>query len=115
MYTPVACCNSPGDLDKTFTVFFPSFKNTLLWYNILLIKIAHYVYSSLIYSMGFPEGSAGKESACNAGNVGLLTGVRKIPWRRKWLPTSVFLPGEFRGAWQGTVHGVVKSQTGLSN
>ena len=23
--------------------------------------------------------------------------VRKIPWRRKWLPTTVFLPGEFHG------------------
>ena len=23
--------------------------------------------------------------------------VRKIPWRRKWLPTPVFLPGEFLG------------------
>ena len=23
--------------------------------------------------------------------------VRKIPWRRKWLPTPVFLPGEFPG------------------
>ena len=23
--------------------------------------------------------------------------VRKIPWRRKWLPTLVFLPGEFHG------------------
>ena len=23
--------------------------------------------------------------------------VRKIPWRRKWLPTSVFLPGESAG------------------
>ena len=23
--------------------------------------------------------------------------VRKIPWRREWLPTPVFLPGEFRG------------------
>ena len=21
--------------------------------------------------------------------------VRKFPWRREWLPTSVFLPGEF--------------------
>ena len=21
--------------------------------------------------------------------------VRKIPWRREWLPTQVFLPGEF--------------------
>ena len=23
--------------------------------------------------------------------------VRKIPWRRKWLPSPVFLPGEFHG------------------
>ena len=24
-------------------------------------------------------------------------GIRKIPWRREWLPTAVFMPGEFRG------------------
>ena len=23
--------------------------------------------------------------------------VRKVPWRRKWQPTPVFLPGEFHG------------------
>ena len=23
--------------------------------------------------------------------------VGKIPWRREWLPTPVFLPGEFHG------------------
>ena len=23
--------------------------------------------------------------------------VRKIPWRREWLPTPIFLPGEFHG------------------
>ena len=36
-------------------------------YNLLPIKVARYVCSSLIHSMGFPDGSAGKESACNAG------------------------------------------------
>ena len=35
-------------------------------------------------------------NSCNAGNVGLIP-VRKIPWRNKWLPTPVFLPGEFYG------------------
>jgi len=25
--------------------------------------------------------------------------VRKIPWRREWLPTPVFLPGECHGQW----------------
>ena len=41
--------------------------------------------------MGFPGGSDGKEFVCNAGDSGL------IPWRREWLPTPVFLPGEFHG------------------
>ena len=38
-----------------------------------------------------------KESACNAGDLGLDSGVMKIPWRRERQPTPVFLPGEFRG------------------
>ena len=28
------------------------------------------------------------------------TGVGKMPWRREWQPTPVFLPGEFRGQWR---------------
>ena len=32
-----------------------------------------------------------------ARRPGLDPWVRKIPWRRKWLPTPVFLPGEFHG------------------
>ena len=43
--------------------------------------------------LGFPCGSTGKDSACNAGDLGSITGL-KIPWRRERLPTSVFLPGE---------------------
>ena len=36
--------------------------------------------------------------------------VGKIPWRREWQPTPVFLPRELheRGAWWATVHGVAK-------
>ena len=44
--------------------------------------------------MGFPGGSDGKESACNAGDSRLIPG-RETPWIREWLPISVFLPGEF--------------------
>ena len=42
--------------------------------------------------------------------------VAKIPWRRKWQPTPVFLPGESidRGAWWAPVDGVTKSWTWLS-
>ena len=32
-----------------------------------------------------------KEFACNAGDAG------SIPWRRKWQPTPVFLPGKSHG------------------
>ena len=38
----------------------------------------------------FPGGSDGKESAFDLW-------VGKIPWRRKWQSTSVFLPGKSRG------------------
>ena len=42
-------------------------------------------------TQAFPGSSAGKESACNAGDPGLIPGVGKIPWRRNRLPTPVFL------------------------
>ena len=45
----------------------------------------------------FPSGSNGKESACNAGDPGSITGLGKFPWRRKWQPTVALLPGEFHG------------------
>ena len=39
--------------------------------------------------LGFPGGSAGRESACNAGDPGLIPGSGKIHWRRDRLPTPV--------------------------
>ena len=41
----------------------------------------------------------GSESTCNAGNrrFGFHPWVWKIPWRRIWQPTPVFLPGKFHG------------------
>ena len=47
--------------------------------------------------LGFPCGSAGKESTCNAGDLGLTPGLGRSPWRRERLPTPVFWPGEFHG------------------
>ena len=47
--------------------------------------------------MGFPGSSDGKEPACNAGDLGSVPWVEKIPWRREWLPTPLFLPEEFHG------------------
>ena len=47
-----------------------------------------------MYSTGFPGSSAGKESACQCRRHGFIPWVGKIPWRRKWQPTPVFLPGK---------------------
>ena len=38
---------------------------------------------------GFPGGTSGKESTCQAGNT-RVPWVGKIPWRRAWQPTPVF-------------------------
>ena len=52
---------------------------------------------------GCPGGSDGRESTCNTGleetwvGPGFHPWVGKIPWRRAWQPTLVFLPGEFHG------------------
>ena len=37
-----------------------------------------------------------KNTLANAGDR-VSSWVRKIPWRRKWQPTPVFLPGGFHG------------------
>ena len=46
---------------------------------------------------GLPWWLSGKEFTCNAGDTGLIPGVRKISWRRKWQPTLVFLLGKSHG------------------
>ena len=56
---------------------------------------------------GFPGGAMVKESACQCRSCKrhrFDPWVRKIPWRRKWQPTPVFLPGNptDRGASQAT-------------
>ena len=47
--------------------------------------------------MGFPGGAAGKESTCNAGDLGLIPGLGRSPGEGKQLPTPVLWPGEFHG------------------
>ena len=40
---------------------------------------------------------SGKESTCQCSRLGFDPWVRKVPWRRKWQPTPVFLPGKPHG------------------
>ena len=46
-------------------------------------------------ALGFPGGSVGKESTCNAGDPGLIPGLGRSPGGGQ--PTPVFLPGESHG------------------
>ena len=54
-----------------------------------------------------------KNLSANVGDMrpGFDPWVGKIPWRRTWQATPLFLPGEShgRGAWRATVHGVAKT------
>ena len=85
-----------------------------------LMLIKKFIHSSRSV-LGFPGGSSCKEPLCQCRRCkrpGFNSRVGKIPWRRAWTPTAVFLPGEFpmdRGVWQATVHGVTKSLTQLSD
>ena len=72
--------------------------------------------------MGFLGGASGKEPTCQCKRHkthGFHPWIRKIPWRRAWQPTPVFLPGKFHGQrsllesadpWP---HGVTQRQTRL--
>ena len=61
--------------------------------------------------------SDSKESAFKAGDVGLIPGLRKSPGERNGnlLQYSCLENSMDREDWWATVHGVTKSQTGLSN
>ena len=76
--------------------------------SLLLVYLCLYQLSkhSLVF-LGFPCGSAGKESAGNAGDLGSIPGLGRSS-RRKRLPTPVFWPGEFHGLYS---HGVAMSRT----
>ena len=66
---------------------------------------------------GFPGGSDNKESACNAGDSGLVTGSGRSPEEGNGYPLqySCLENPMDRGAWQATVHGVTKNRTQPSN
>ena len=46
---------------------------------------------------GFLGGSVVKNPLANAGDAGSISGSGRFPWRRKWQPILVFLPGKSHG------------------
>ena len=80
-------------------VFFSGHMHSFIFFLTLYIRI-----------YGLPLRLSGKESACQCKRHGFDPWVRKIPWRRKWQPTPLFLPGFSmnKGAWWAIVNGVTK-------
>ena len=67
--------------------------------------------------MGCPGGLVVKNPPANAGDTGLILGLGRSPGEGKGSPLQYSCLGNpmDRGAWRATVHGVTKTQTGLSN
>ena len=66
--------------------------------------------------MGFPHSSVGKESACNAGDLGSIPGLRRSSGEGNGNPLqySCLENPMDRGAWQATVHGVTRVRHDLA-
>ena len=87
--------------------------------NTLLVQVYSkviqlYIYTYNVYG-GIPGGSDGKESACNAGDLGLIPGLRISPGEGNGNPLqySCLENSMDRGAWWATVQarGVAKCRT----
>ena len=95
----------------------------ILTFNLSVLNFRSYpreTYSHLIIldkldkfyvKLGFSGGSDGKESACNAGDLSSVPGLGRSPGGGQSNPLqySCLENSMDRGAWQTTVHGVIKS------
>ena len=67
------------------------------------------LYGPVLTSVGFPCGSAGKESTCNVGDLGLIPGLGRSPGEGKGYPL------QYSGLENSMDYGVTKSWTELSD
>ena len=75
------------------------------------------VIEGLSEVVGLPSGSVGKESTCNAGDLGLIPESGRSTGKGNGNPLqySCLENSMDRGAWQAAVHGVTKSRTQLND
>ena len=80
-------------------------------------RVGHNQSTELNRTEGFPGGSDGKESACNAGDPGSICGSGRSPRGGHGNPLQYFCLENpmYRRVWWAIVHGVVKSWTKLRN
>ena len=69
-------------------------------------------YISFISYLGFPDGSGGKESVCNEGDLGSIPGLGRSPGEGKGYPLQY---SGLENPMDRIVHGVAKSRIQLSD
>ena len=69
------------------------------------------VYAHFIFMLGFPSGSDGKESTCNAGYLGSISGLGKSTGDLLGKKGNSLQYSGMENSMDCIVHGVVKSQT----
>ena len=87
----------------SYSLCFPIFPALLFFFffGVLSHPLSRVVEKLLYtYIWGFPGSSVVKKKKISlqrrrCKRCGFNPWVEKIPWRRQWLPTPVFLPGEF--------------------
>ena len=98
----------PGSLQSFSLALRSSFQTILIcvffFFNLVTPLVGHH---------GFPGGSDGKESACNAGDLGSIPGLGRSPEEGNGNPLQYSCLGNpmNRRAWQAIVHGATKCQT----
>ena len=70
--------------------------------NGLISKIYKHIIQLDIKNMNFPGVSDGERTCLQCGRPGFSPWVEMIPWRRKWQPTPLLLPGKSHG-WRSLV------------
>ena len=96
------CCRAPKPMDYNY------------WARALEPGSCNYLAHilQLLESAGFPCGSAGKESACNEGDLGSIPGLGRSPGEGKGYPLQY---SGLENSMDCIVHGVTKSRTQLSD
>ena len=85
---------NPG-IEHSYPLCSPIWKILAKYQNLWRLKLFFKCHS--IESLAFSDSSVGKESVCNVGGPGSITGLGRSVEEWKKLPTPVFWPGELHG------------------
>ena len=100
------------------TLHLPLYRSLLVFQKLFCHNLSE-VLEQVVLILRFLKSSLVAQMVKNSPAVqqtGFKIWVRRIPWRKQWLPNTVFMPGEFhnRGTWWATVHGATNCWTRLS-